>query len=183
MKNIPYFIIVLFFSICLLTCSKDDPVIIYEPGAQTDGWATGLKGGQEWEASGFARRHEANSSLIGIDFVTYNKEGSIRESYATNEIPLKIGYTIVKYGFHELGDNYAGGSAGMLGSDGDLLEASYRTNNDKEGFIKITSVDSISNRVAGEFELFFIQKTSYNDSHHLDKLELTEGRFEVRIIN
>ena len=183
MKNIPYFIIVLFFSICLWTCSKDDPVIIYEPGPQTDGWATGLKSGQEWEASGFARKHGEDSTFIGLNFVTYNQEGSLRENYATNEIPLKPGYTIVKYSLRDLGDNYVGSFASILGSDGDLLEASYRTNNDKEGFIKITSVDTISNMVAGEFELFFIQKTSYNDSHHPDKLELTQGYFEVRIIN
>ncbi len=169
-------LVLLFFS-----CKKDEPVIIYEAGDQEFGWARGTKGGQEWEASGYLQYHLEDSSKLLLFFRTFTREGFMREDLNANEIPLSPGYYEVKYGIRDLGDGYVGGGAGIWGSDGDVLKASYNVNNDKDGFISIESVDTIGGMItiSGEFELFYLRDDSYSDSSYPKRIEIKGGEFEV----
>ncbi len=169
-------LVLLFFS-----CKKDEPVIIYEAGDQEFGWARGTKGGQAWEASGFAQYHLEDSLLFALILRTYSTEGFIRESLNANEISLTPGNYKVKYSAYELGDGYVGGGAGIWGSDGDVLKAFYNVNNDKDGFIQIESVDTIGGMItiSGEFELFYVRDDSYSDSSYPKRIEIKDGEFEV----
>ncbi len=183
MKPLLQISIFAFLSLVLLffSCKKDEPVIIYEAGDQQFGWAKGTKGGQEWEASGFAQYHQNDSLFIGLTFRTFTAWGALREDLGTNELLLKPGHYEVKYGIRDLGDGYVGGSAGMWGSDGDVLKAFYNVNNDKDGFIQIESVDTIGGMItiSGEFELFYVRDDSYSDSSYPKRIEIKDGEFEV----
>ena len=178
MKCIKIISVVFLFAI-LSSCKNDELVTIYQPGLQEHGWATGLREGLVWEASGFARKHTENPQLIGIDFGTVSEEGALREVLSTNDIPLAVGHYEVKYGIRDLNDGYVGGNASI--HDADVIMALYSVNNDKKGFIEITDIDTISNVVSGNFELFYTKNGG--DSFYPSKLEIKDGEFEVEIIN
>jgi len=170
-------------SFLLWTCSKDDPIIIYEAGPQTDGWAIGIKSGHEWEASASARLWLEDSTTFSISFLTYSPDGLLRESFGISGMSLRTGSTPIKYDQSQIETGTVRGNGGILGSDGDLAEAFYTANNDKDGFVDILSIDTVSNIVTGKFELFLNLKQNYGENDHPNKIEIEEGSFEVQIIN
>lgn len=180
MKNIKIlFRLFLILPICFLGCKEenkpDDSVIIYEAGDQKFGWAKGTKEGHQWEASGYWRYHANDSTLWGIDFITYSIEGFRRESFALNEIVFKKGTYAVKGTLSDLGDGHVGGSYARLAADGDAVLGVLESNDDEDGFVTITEIDSLTNTMKGFFEIYFI-----NEEGGL-KVEIKDGEFEVRL--
>ncbi|MCW5922918.1 MAG: hypothetical protein KIS77_11275 [Saprospiraceae bacterium] len=168
----------IFLFICLvsaISCKKEDDVIIYGPGKQEFGWAKGTKEGKAWEASGFWRYHQNDSTLWGIDFYTYSSFGEQREHFALNEIPLSIGTFPVKGRISDLGDGFVGGSFGQWGDDGDVLIGFMGINDKKHSFITISEIDTLTDTMKGFFEIHFI-----SDDESL-KIEIKNGKFEVRL--
>ncbi len=169
------FIILLFGLLAIISCKReDDEVIIYDPGDQEFGWATGTKKGKAWEASGFWRYHQNDSTYWGINFTTYSSYGAQRETFALNEIPFSLGTFPVKGKINDLGDGFVGGSFGQWADDGDALIGGMYVNDDKNGFITISEMDTVTNTMKGFFELYFI-----SDDKSL-KVEIKDGKFDVR---
>ncbi len=170
-----YFILLLAILCTLISCKDDDDqmVVIYDAGDQEFGWATGTREGHAWEASGYWRYHQNDSTYWGINFVTYSSYGAMRESYALNEIPFAIGTFPVKGGLRDLGDGFVGGNYGRLADDGDASLGTLPINDDEDGFITISSIDSTTNTIKGFFEVYF------RSEDHLLKIEIKDGEFEV----
>jgi hypothetical protein len=174
----PFNFLILVLSILIIfSCKKDEDnsIIIYEPGDQEFGWATGTKEGKDWEASGFWRYHQSDSTYWGIDFTTYSSYETQRESFALNEIPFTTGTFQVKGGINDLGDGFVGGSFGMYADDGDVLIGFMKVNDDEDGYITISEIDTLTNTMKGFFEIYFI-----NENESL-KIEIKNGEFEVRV--
>ena len=119
---------------------EDNPTTIFEPGDQEFGWATGTKEGKDWEASGFWRYHLSDSSYWAIDFTTYSSYGAKRENITLNEIPFSKSTFSVKG--NDLGDGFVGGSFGMWADDGDALIGFMEVNDDEDGFITVSEIDT-----------------------------------------
>ncbi len=172
-----YFILLLFGFLAIVSCKKEDDgvVIIYEPGTQEFGWAKGTKEGKAWEASGFWRYHQDDSTHWGIDFYTYSSFGEQREHFALNEIPFSVGSFSVKGKIGDLGDGFVGGSFGQWGDDGDVLIGFMEVNEEENSFITISEIDTLTATMKGFFEIHFI-----SEDESL-KIEIKEGEFEVRL--
>lgn len=188
MKYINYCTILCISILLFAACEKEEltrqpPVIIYEAGNQENGWATGTKEGEEWEASGLARRHADDSLFVIISFHTFSNEGALRENIVLSEIPLVIGKYEIQFASGDLKDNFVRSSGGVMGSDGDVAEMIYITNDDKAGFIQINAYHPETNTIEGEFELFFKNHENFADNVFYPAiLEIENGKFEVEII-
>jgi hypothetical protein len=172
-----YLILLLFGFLATVSCKKEDDgvVIIYEPGEQEFGWAKGTKEGKAWEASGFWRYHQNDSTYWGINFITYSDYGAQRESFGLNEIPFSIGSFPVKGGVNDLGDGFVGGYFGQWADDGDVIIGFMNVNEKENSFITISEMDTLTATMKGFFEIHFI---SEDESQ---KIEIKNGEFEVRL--
>lgn len=170
-------IFLLFVIFAAISCQKEDDgmVIIYEPGNQEFGWAKGTKEGKAWEASGFWRYHQNDSTYWGIDFTTYSKQGEQRENFSLNEIPFSVGSFPVKGKINDLDDGFVGGSFGQWGDDGDVLIGFMNLNEKENSFITISEIDTLTGTMKGFFEIHFI-----SEDESL-KIEIKNGEFEVRL--
>ncbi|HHB51573.1 MAG TPA: hypothetical protein ENK75_00795 [Saprospiraceae bacterium] len=157
-------------------CKKEvSPVIIYDAGDQEFGWATGMKEGHQWNASGYWRYHTNDSTYWGINFVTYTSYGAQREHFALNEIPFSKGTFSIKGGINNLGDGFIGGDFGFFADDGDALIGYMQPNENENGFLEITEIDFSTRTIKGFFEIYFI-----SEDESL-KIEIKDGEFEVRL--
>lgn len=176
MKNM-FFKLLLFGFLAVSACKKDkdDNVVIFTPGEQVFGWAKGVKEGKAWEASGYWRYHTDDSTHVGIDFKTYSEFGELREDIGLNEIPLSLGTYTIKGSIYDLGDNFVGGSYGLLIDDGDVAGGIFFVDENEDNFITITEIDMLTNIIKGFFQLHFI------DESKNFKLEIKDGEFELRL--
>lgn len=168
-----YFSCLLIGILFISSCKKENMVVIYEAGDQEYGWAKGTKEGYDWEASGYWRYHRNDSTHWGIDFVTYSSYGAERENITLNEIPYSTGTYPVRGRIRDLGDGFVGGSFGMRADDGDALIGYLEPNNDENGYITVSEIDTMTNTMKGFFEIYFI---SVDGSL---KIEIKDGEYEV----
>jgi hypothetical protein len=158
------------------TCDRDEIAFpIYKAGDKEFGSATGTRSGQQWEASGLWRYHSEDSTLIGLTFQTFNDFGEARERYSLNEIPAELGTYTVRGTYGDLGDGFVGGSYSRLAADGDALIGRLDVNDDKNGFVEITSFNENTKTVKGTFEIYFANDTKTT------LVEIKDGEFEVRL--
>ena len=155
----------------LICCGKEENVIIYEAGNQEFGWATGIKEGAQWEASGYWRYHLNDSTLRVIKFVTYSSDGSQRENFTLSYLPLSVGTFSVKQN-PDLANGVVRGSFSMF--EGDASIGGLDINENEDSFITISEVNTSTNTMKGSFEIYFI-----SEGGEL-KIEIKDGEFEVR---
>ena len=161
----------------LSTCQKqEEPSIqIFYPGEQEFGWASGIRGDQQWEASGYWEPYPGDSTVISITFETYDEATVPQEIYGLNDIPLEIGTYTIQGDYSDTGNGFVGGTYVRLAPNGISVSRRLQINNDVNGFITISEYNSSTNTIAGSFEMFFVSE----DSSEL--VEVTEGTFELMI--
>lgn len=184
-------------TICLLlviavfaACKKEEESIKLEktfPGAIDFGKAEAMRAGEPWQASAFANFH-SDSSHIKMLFQTFSKEGSEREAYSLNEIPLKVGKYIIKGSLSSgsYGDGFVGSGYGWLEDDGDVLGALYDHDDSVPGFLELTMVDTVAKKIAGKFDRMVFKMrvtpiTSNAPNLYPQTVVFENGSFEVFI--
>lgn len=179
--------IIFLFVVSLLTvrCDKDQPletsIPLYLSGPQDTGWGKAKRGGQNWEATAFARRHQDGKNYIGIDLWTFSEEGFIREKLSLNEIPLLEGKYSIKGNLGNTYDGFVGGFYTIAQDDGDVAGPPYDHDEDDLGTLELFKVDSVNNIVAGKFDRIVFKSRNKN-SVFPGKVVFENGSFEMEII-
>jgi len=176
---------------CLLlgiSCSKDDvPVNIFEPGAMEFGSASAQKNGLQWQASAVAIKNKNDKDHFSIEFCTYNIINEKRESVSFAKIPYRIAnYTAVNCSpVDSCPAGHVKSIYGRLSSDGDALLALYYINDEKNSYLNITAIDTITNIVRGDFKIHLEIDTGEEFLGPADpnNLDFTKGSFECRFSN
>ena len=63
----------------------------------------------------------------------------------------------------------------MWADDGDALIGFMEVNDDEDGFITVSEIDTATNTMKGFFEIYFISEDKSL------KIEIKDGEFEVRL--
>ncbi|RLD17705.1 MAG: hypothetical protein DRI69_11755, partial [Bacteroidetes bacterium] len=153
-----------------VSCSNDliEPPPIFGPsplGVSPPGFYTDIqakKNGYPFVASGWSYHYSDtpdSSSLLMVQFHTFAEYGARRELCTVYNLPVRIGVYYVNdpdINSHGVRPTAA---YGTLTSDGDVVEDSYELDVSSSSWIVITHVDTLDNRVTGNFELSFVIRT------------------------
>lgn len=175
-------IILISLLLFILSCRKDD-MPIYSPGNMEHGSVSACRNGKNWEASGAAYRYAERDSIFQLSGTTYTYDGIPREGWGISEIPLQIGsYSVYRYPF--VGGFIGKPTAGfyIITSDGDVLEDTYRIDEDCNNYVKVTALDTVANKVAGCFELHFVVQQPKSGEQNSEEVCFKKGTFEVDIV-
>jgi hypothetical protein len=177
-------------SAVFLSCSSDvvEPPLFgpSPPGFSTPGFYTDIeakKNGYPFVASGWSFQHSDtpdSSSVLKVEFNTFTENGARRESCTMYHIPVRIGV----YYLNDPNPNFLPvASYGTLTSDGDVIEDIYDLDVSSSSWIVITHVDTIDNRVIGNFDLSFVIKTDREKVNHAnpDRVRFSAGVFDLPI--
>ena len=187
MKNRIYLYIT--FVLLSISCNKDDvPVNIFEPGAMEFGSAMAEKNEVQWSASAKAGKEKNFKDYFTISLCTFNAFDEKRESLFFTKIPFSTGSYPVKTCLGipdscEMG--FVSSAYSRLSSDGDAVLAAYFINDEKSNYLNITTIDTITNIVKGDFEIHLKIDTGEELLGPADpsNLDFTKGSFECRFSN
>lgn len=177
---------VIIFSIAMImltACEKDDTMPIYFPGDTTHGMLHALRNGKEWTASGLSGKYYENKSFIGINATTYTDSKIIREIVYISSVPLQKGYFAIngtKESYNSLDDIYV--QMLVTEDDGCATEDHYYLAESPKSYIEITHLDTINNKVAGNFEVYLAVEQPKRGYQNADELRFKHGSFELDII-
>lgn len=161
------------------TCSVLE-VPIYESGLEEYGWATALKNGREFRASGYYINSQ-DSITIAISFGTYGTAGESREALGFRDILPEIG----RFALDPSIENPIGNSDAHYSTAlDDVLEDYYILDPDERGWVEIISIDTLDTEVfiTGNFEAYFILfDDELVNPRNPEKPCFTEGTFRVRL--
>ena len=182
MKKILYLYLMLGIMMVNNSCQKND-MPLYLPGDMIHGSLHACRNGDDWVASGQAGRYPANKNLLGIVGYTYSEEGMPRESFHISGIPLKKNVFEINGNMESLYNLDAPFAFFTTSADdGDVAEDIYYLRKHPKSCVEITHLDTLTNKVEGEFEVYLEVETPKRGEQNADKLCFKRGRFSVDII-
>lgn len=129
-----------------------------------------------WKANCLSAIRE---NKIILTFITYDDsvELNIRERLTIGRIPQETGnYTIGPPGNDNIFSTY-----GTWLADGDVLNASWYFNEQKQNYIKITSIDTITGVFTGKFDVYFKMTNQGIDGFtHSENINFKNGDFRAK---
>jgi hypothetical protein len=127
-----------------------------------------------WTANSFV---QVIDNKFAIAFLTYQDTiyWELRETLGFSFIPIDTG----KFNIGNV-DNLAKGSYFRSIADGDLIDASWDLDTNKDNYIEITSLDTINRIVTGRFNTHFILTKQGILDKHSEEINFTEGSFSVK---
>ena len=143
-----------------------------EPICTASKQVSGL-GSITWTANSFA---QVGNNKFEIAFITYQDtiNWELRETLGFSYIPISVG----KF---TLGNESPSAKSSYFRSigDGDLIDASWDLDTNKNNYLEITSLDTINRIVTGRFDTHFIITTQGIFDKHSEKINFKEGSFSV----
>jgi len=116
---------------------------------------------------------------IILTFVTYDDslELNIRERLVLGRIPKKTGnYSIEPIIYDELFSTYS-----TWLSDGDVLNAGWNSNDEKQNYIEITAIDTITGIFEGKFDIYFkMSNQGIASNMHSEYINFKNGNFRAK---
>ena len=181
MKKTLYLYLMLGIMMVNNSCQKND-MPLYLPGDMIHGSLHACRNGDDWVASGWAKRYQTDRNFFYVMGNTFTDYGALRENFIISYIPLKKG----KYAID--GDKSPVSNTGHLYArcftvtdDGDVAEDIYYLRKHPKSCIEITHLDTLTNKVEGEFEVYLEVETPKRGEQNADKLCFKRGRFSVDI--
>lgn len=189
MKHIFLFLLIL----ALLSCKKEgSEELKFEKtfaGAMEWGWVKASRNGESWQASTSARFHVADSNYVKFSILTFSKEGFNREALSLNEVPLKVGRYPIKgdNSASDFGDGFVGSGYAWVEDDGDVAGPIYDHDDTLQGFLELTTVDTVAKKIAGNFDRMVFKmritpSTQFAPEHYPQTAVFENGSFEMSII-
>lgn len=187
-------IILTTFFLLVISCQKNDAPVcfdeepidmpLYLPGDMEHGSLDACRNGDDWVASGWAKRIETDRDFFYVAGYTFTDYGAKREAFYISYIPVKEG----KYAI-DGDENSIFGNTGHLyahsntsADDGDVAEDRYLLRESPQSWVEITHLDTLTNKVEGEFEVYLEVEAPKRGEQNADKLCFKRGRFSVDII-
>lgn len=178
---------ILAFCMSLMVCCKkeqeDQRLPVFFPGDQITGFLKTERNGEAEEGTAYARFHDENPGLLGITVNTFSEAGAIRESISFNKIPIKIGKHPIKGPYDKNINGLIGSTYGIWGSDGDLLEAIYDSDDEAGGLLELTKIDTSSKEIQGTFTRAGFILNMASGPEFPQKVTFRNATFSMKIIN
>ena len=146
-----------------------------------------------WTAGGFARRdsfyyEDVNGTIIpyvppriSLGSYTYDDFGQNREALHINYLPIGSGKYLLQRGLPDYGLPTA--EYVRLVSDGDAIGAIYRTDIDKDNWVEITQIDTITKMVSGKFDIHLKIADNYLNTGFPVSIRFSNGVFNLKIVD
>ncbi len=182
MKKVLYLYIVWAIMTGFMSCKKND-MPLYLPGEMIHGSLHACRNGDDWVASGWAKRIETDRNFFYVTGGTFTDYGAEREDFDIAYIPLNEGKYVIdgdKGPISNTGHLYA--RCFTTTDDGDVLEDIYYLRKHPKSWVEITHLDTLTNKVEGEFEVYLEVEAPKRGEQNADKLCFKRGRFSVDII-
>lgn len=131
-----------------------------------------------WTANSFAQVHKERGTFV-FTFITVREPVylEVREILGIGHIPLATG--IYKIG---VSTHFPFGSYVTAVADGDIIDASWVPDQDKDNYLEITKLDTVSKLVHGKFDIDFVMSQQGGDGIlHSERINFNSGQFVARI--
>jgi hypothetical protein len=182
-----YYVSFLFALVILLgSCEKEEVTVstpIYFPGDQQYGWSMAKKNGLDFESSGLATRHlSMPNDFFAVHLHTFTDWEAWREHIAFGELRYVTGRYTVEQEDADQRNGIPDGSYSTFSDDGDVLEDRYKLEDGRDNWVEITAIDTINGEmtVSGIYNLHFLIEGNKKNPINPDRVNFTEGVFEVK---
>lgn len=172
MRKVKYIFLALTLFLCY--CKKDNGIDF------SQGKATALLNGVEWEAQTRAVYNTFYEENINLIFSSFNSNGEMRIQFGMANIDLDLGTTVILK--NSVRDSFPGATLATLVSDGDAVDAHYLIDTTlSSNTISIDNIDLEKNKISGKFNIVFHVDTSISSSNlsNDEILRFTNGEFEA----
>jgi hypothetical protein len=184
MKNILLFL--LLTGCFIVSCRKEEePLPNFSQVFPENHQGSAMRNGELWSGRAYWRylgqdtQIDSTKCFIGIN--TFDSEGTSREQLSFLFIPLKVGKYVLKnpdFSYSLSAQSIAGYTSGH----DDEIDGSWYSNNDKDNFIEILSIDTATKIMKCKFD---VRLKIYDNSTNLNypsKVHFTEGQIECTIL-
>lgn len=164
-------------------CGKEEFVPIYEPGSMEYGWASAMKNGRNFEASGIGVNYpDYPDSMFVVHFMSYTSYGAEREILILGLFQSAPGqYKVSSENYNFDNRDVVSASYHTLQDDGDVAEDSYTVDLSYPNRVSIDFVSTEEWFARGTFDLKFKIKKPKRNLLNPDIVYFRNGEFEVRI--
>ena len=183
MKKVLYLYLMLGIMVVNNSCQKND-MPLYLPGDMIHGSLHACRNGDDWVASGWAKRYQTDRNFFHVRGNTFTDYGALREDFIISYIPLKKGKYAIDGDENSIYANtgHLYSYYGTFADDGDVAGDIYYLRKHPKSCIEITHLDTLTNKVEGEFEVYLEVEAPKRGEQNADKLCFKRGRFSVDII-